>query len=82
MLARSPQAPDGALDECDSERARIGVTAKPRLQLSCRGWRTTASTRRCTSGSVDPAATAALLLLYGIGRCLVPGAIVRARPCG
>ena len=31
-------------------------------------------------GSVVPAATAALLLLYGFGRSLVPGAIVRAWP--
>jgi hypothetical protein len=30
VLARSPQAPDGTLAECDSERAGIGVTAKPR----------------------------------------------------
>ena len=28
--------------------------ASPRLQLSCRGWRTTASTRRCTSGVGGP----------------------------
>jgi hypothetical protein len=28
--------------------------AMPRLQLSCRGWRTTASTRRCTSGVGGP----------------------------
>jgi hypothetical protein len=33
-----------------AERAR----AMPRLQLSCRGWRTTASTRRCTSGVGGP----------------------------
>ena len=30
MLARSPQAPAGAFAECDSERVRIGVIAKPR----------------------------------------------------
>ena len=31
-------------------------------------------------GRLVPAATAALLLLYGIARSLSPGAIVRARP--
>jgi hypothetical protein len=30
------QAPDAALDECDSQRARIGVTAKPRGQSPAR----------------------------------------------
>jgi hypothetical protein len=32
MLARSPQAPDGALAECDNERAGFGVIEMPRRQ--------------------------------------------------
>ena len=39
MLARSSQAPEGVLAECDSERAGIGVTAKPRAQESRRARR-------------------------------------------
>ena len=39
MLAQSPQASDGALDECDNELTWIGVTAKPWPQESRRAWR-------------------------------------------
>jgi hypothetical protein len=44
----------------------------PRLQLPCRGWRTTASTRRCTSGVGGPGGNRRTTALYGVGRSLGP----------
>jgi hypothetical protein len=60
-VPRSPERSSG-LDrpgDRNARRAMAGVveplaTPLPRLQLSCRGWRTTASTRRCTSGVGGP----------------------------
>jgi len=49
-LARLRQAAADRLDKCDHPRAGTSTSASPRPQLSRRGWRTTASTRRCTSG--------------------------------
>ena len=45
VLARFSQAPNGAIDECDSECPGIGVTAKPRQQPSRPARRTTGSPR-------------------------------------
>ena len=41
-------------DRFDDHRSVALAMPLPRLQLSCRGWRTTASTRRCTSGVGGP----------------------------
>ena len=71
MLAQSPQASDGALDECDNELTWIGVTAKPWPQESRRAWRDDCIAREMRKPDRTKFPAVAALLLSSELRLLV-----------
>ena len=71
MLAQSPQASDGALDECDNELTWIGVTAKPWPQESRRAWRDDCIAREMRKPDRTKFPAVAALLLSSDLRLLV-----------
>ena len=67
VLARSPEAPEGAPVECDRERVSVGVIASPRTQSSWRGRSDDCIARMMRkSNRARSTSDAALCLLWGI----------------